>query len=56
MLPRVWVRVLAVFAFVFLTVVGGLAATARLSATIAALALAVATTAVLALGVLFSSS
>ena len=51
MLPHIWARLLAVFAFVFLTAVGGLAATMRLL--FAALALAVATTATSALGVLF---
>jgi hypothetical protein len=51
MLPRVWARFLAVFAFVFLTAVGGLAATVLLL--FAALALVVATTAASALGVLF---
>ena len=53
MLPHVWVSILAVFAFIFLAAVGGLAASARLAAMFAAHALAVATMAALALGVLF---
>jgi hypothetical protein len=53
MRPHVWARVLAVFAFVFLTAVGGLAATTRLAEMFAAFSLAVATSAASALGVLF---
>ena len=53
MLPHVWVSILAVFAFIFLAAVGGLAASGQLAAMFAAHALAVATMAALALGVLF---
>jgi hypothetical protein len=50
MLSGLWTRFLAVFAFVFLTAIGGLAVDARFPA---ALALAVATPVALALGVFF---
>ena len=53
MLARVRASVFAVFAFIFLAVVGGPASYARLAAMFAAPALAVPTTAASALGVLF---